>query len=204
VTVARIAAAAMFAALAVLCALLAADVRAWQAALVRGDAVYAVAPAAAEWTPVTRLGGLAQAALGVDGDVASRRALALYEQVVGLHERLDNALQVEAMRVAAINALALPADSPDPARASQARTLLGILAFGAAAEGGGTTQTDAAISDFTDAVRLDPGNDAAKFDLELLLRLTAPHGKRSGSGQSSGFGRTGRRGAAGGVPGSGY
>lgn len=53
-------------------------------------------------------------------------------------------------------------------------------------------------------MRVDSGDTAAKFDLELLLRLSAPHGVRHGTGAANGFGRTGRHGASGGVPGSGY
>ena len=97
-----------------------------------------------------------------------------------------------------------PRSTPTRAVASQARTLLGILSFGASAQGAGPSQVDAAIADFTDAIRADPGNEAAKFDLELLLRLTVAHGVRTGRGTGGGFGRTGRHGAGGGVPGSGY
>ena len=91
-----------------------------------------------------------------------------------------------------------------PEGASQALAVLGILAFEAVSANGASNQTDAAIADFTDAVRADPGNEPAKYDLELLLRLTAAHGDRTGAGQGSGVGRTGRRGGAGGLPGSGY
>jgi hypothetical protein len=87
---------------------------------------------------------------------------------------------------------------------SQVLTLLGILAYRASASGGAQSQVDAAISDFTDAVRADPANMGAAFDLELLLRLTAARGSRIEPGQGGGFGRTGRRGAGSGQPGSGY
>ena len=60
------------------------------------------------------------------------------------------------------------------------------------------------IADFTNAVRADPTNAAAKYDLELLLRLTAAHGARPGAGTGGSFGKGGRRGAGGGVPGGGY
>jgi hypothetical protein len=203
-TALRIGGAIVLAALAVLAALLAADVRAWRLALDRADAVYAVSPGRAAWTPSTHLGGLAGSLLGVGDDVALRQGLALYPQVVGQQELLSNALGVEALRAQAERALAEPAASSNARLASQARTLLGILAFGAAAQGGGVSQTDAAISDFTDAVTADPSNTAAKYDLELLLRLTAAQGLRTNSGPTNGFGRTGQRGAAGGVPGSGY
>ena len=82
-TTLRILGAVILAALAVFAALLASDVRAWPFALDRGDAVYAVSPGAASWTPATRLGGVAASLLGVGRDVTSRRALVLYRQVAG-------------------------------------------------------------------------------------------------------------------------
>jgi hypothetical protein len=204
VTALRLIAIAVLAALALLAALLAADVRAWPLALDRGDAVYAIAPGRAQWTPAARLGGLAETLVGTAADVAERRALEAYRQVAGAQQQLNNALNVGTQRVAAIDALAGPAGSTDPQVAAQARTLAGILAFAQAADGGGVSQTDTAIADFTDAVRVDPAYTAAKFDLELMLRLTAASGRRRGAGLANGFGRTGQLGASGGVPGSGY
>jgi len=136
--------------------------------------------------------------------VGARLALQNYLGVVGLDQQISNSLSDQTQRSAAINALSAPADSANPQVAAQARTLLGILAFAEASEGGATSQTTTAISDFTDAVRVDPGDTAAKFDLELLLRLSAAHGHTRRKGLASGFGRTGQVGASGGVPGSGY
>jgi hypothetical protein len=201
----RVGGAIVLAVVAVLAALVAGDSRSWRLALDRGDAVYAVSPGHAAWRPSTNLGGLAASILGVGDDIALRQGLGLYRQVVGQQDSAYNVLGVEALRAQAERALARPAASPDPQLASQARTLLGILAFGAAAQGGGgVSPTDAAISDFTDAVTADPSNTAAKYNLELLLRLSAAGGTRANSGPTHGFGRTGRRGASGGTPGSGY
>ena len=89
----------------------------------------------------------------------------------GLHQRLDNALDVQTARAhGAGRARRGRARRRCHAVRPQARTLLGILTFGASAQGGGPSQVDAAISDFTDAIRADPDDDDAKFDLELLLR----------------------------------
>jgi hypothetical protein len=191
-------------AVAIIAAMLAADVRTWPLTLERGDAVYATAPSRARWIPQTRLGSAAETLLGTDGDVAARQALKDYRHVAGVHPQLNDALGVQNQQVAASNALEGPASSTDPQRSAQARVLLGILAFTESAQGGGVSQTDAAIADFTDAVRADPDDGPAKFDLELLLRLTAAHGSRRGTGLANGFGRTGHLGASGGVPGSGY
>ena len=121
---------------AVVVALLAADVRSWPSALASGDSVYAATPGRASWTPSTRLGGLAEQLLGTRDDVAQRRALQLYSVAGALPQRLDNALEVQTARAQAQDALATAARDPDPQRAAQARTLLGILTFGASSSGG--------------------------------------------------------------------
>lgn len=189
----RIAAATLLAAVAVLAALLAADVRSWRSAIVQGDAVYAVAPGTATWSPPTTLGGAAAALLASGPDVRFREALQRYALAASTPDRLDTAVELQTRRSQAENALATVSRGR---HASQADTLLGVLAFESSA--------DSAIADFTDAVRADPANAAAKFDLELLLRLTAAHGSRPGAGPAGSFGRGGRRGAGGGVPGAGY
>jgi hypothetical protein len=200
----RVPLAVVFAVGAVLAALLAGDVRAWQSAFTAGDAVYAATPSRASWTAQTRLGGMSEALLGVRDDVELRNALQRYVNASKLHLRLDNALAVESARAGAQDALEQVSRARDPRRASQVLTLLGILAYRASASGGAQSQVDAAISDFTDAVRADAANEQAAYDLELMLRLTASRGSRVEPGQGGGFGRTGHRGAGGGQPGSGY
>ena len=89
-------------------------------------------------------------------------------------------------------------------RRSQARTLLGVLAFSAVGQGGGPSELDRRSSTSTDAIRADPTNEAAKYDLELLLRLSAAKGVAVGPGPGRRSARRGagrRRGRAGG---SGY
>ena len=200
----RIVLAAVLAAAAVVAGLLAADVRAWRSALQRGDVMYAAMPSRASWAASPLLGGSAEALLGVRDDIDARRALQQYVNAVKLHLRLDNAVDVEAAQGRAQDALEESARSSDGARKSQALTLLGVLAFRAAASGGTQSQVEAALADFSDAVRADPRNADAAYDLELLVRLTLAHGSRIEPGQGGGFGRTGRRGAGGGQPGSGY
>jgi hypothetical protein len=200
----RVVAATLLLAGTVCAFLLARDVRRTGSALRDGDAIYAATPSHASWTGGTALGGAAASLLGTGDDVAFRRALQQYVAASKLHLRLDNAVDVEGARGRAQDALARAGRSRDPQRASQALTLLGILAFRSAAAGATQSQGDAAIADFTDATHIDPGNVDAAFDLELLLRLTAARGSRVQPGQGGGFGRTGRRGAGGGPPGSGY
>jgi hypothetical protein len=211
---ARVTATVVLGVLAVLAALLAADLRAWPAAIERGDALYALNPSSAHWSAPTRLGGLAEAMLGTGGDLAARRGLALYDETVALEQTVPYQEVIETARADALNALAKPAASSDPSVASQARTLEGALAFDAASRGGGGPQVDAAIADFTAALELDSANTAAKFDLELLLRLGQAQSSTFGAAHQKTFGRPGRKGpagaaggrtgAAGTLPGHGY
>jgi len=200
----RVALALLLVACAVCSALLAHDVLATRAALRSGDIVYAATPSRARWIGSNTFGGAAESLLGVRDDIAARRALQQYVNAGKLHLRLDNAVGVEGVRGRAQDALEAVARSTQPERASQALTLLGVLAFRAAASGTSQSQVDAAISDFGDALRANPRNEDAAFDLELLLRLTTAHGTRIEPGQGGGFGRTGHRGAGGGQPGNGY
>ena len=205
VSASRIGAAVLLVAASVVLGLLAHDIRAVHTSLLRGDTTYAATPSRATWHASTTLGNAAERLLGVPDDLALRRALQRYTNAAKLRLRLDNAVDVETpARAGAQDALEPLARSGDRSRSSQALTLLGILAFRASASGSTQSQVDAAIADFTDAVRADPQNEDAAYDLELLLRLTAAHGTRVQPGQAGGLGHTGRRGAGGGQPGSGY
>src|SRR5664279_2304950 len=179
-------------ALAIAVALLAADVRSWQRTFASDDV-----RASVTWDASPRVpGDLAARLLGVRDDVRVRRAIRLFSQTVSASSRLDNALGVTGARARAELALAATAHG-EGARASQAATLLGILAFGDFSRGGGRdpSQAETAVGDFETAVRADPGNDTAAFDLELLLRSFAARGVRPGANGSGAAGSTGRNGA---------
>ncbi len=203
-TAVKLVLAAAFLALAILVALLAADVRSWPPSLESGDAVYAAAPSRATWTPPTHLGHTASSVLDVKSQVTYRRALRLYRLSAGIQLRLDNALDASTARGQAQDALGAVARDSDPHRSSQARTLLGVLAFSAVGEGGGPSQLNQAVLDFDDAIRTDPTNEIAKYDLELLLRLSATKGIRISPGPGRQIDAEGRKGAGAGVAGSGY
>lgn len=182
-------------ALAVVVALLAADVRAWRQAFESGQA-----------KPSTRLPwNVAARLIDVNDDVEVRRSIALFRATASVHGRLDNALGVAAARANAETALAAVARGHG-ARASQAATLLGVLAFGDLARGGGrdSSQAETAVGDFENAIRAYPSNVDAKYDLELLLRSLAARGVRAGPGAGSGAGASGHKGAGSGTPGQGY
>ena len=207
------AAAAVLIVLAVLAALLAADIRSSQRTLREDDALVSAAPRLATWQPRTHLSSLAEHVLGVRDDVEARRAIALFLKNVNVPIRLDNAQQVAVARGRAEQALAAVARKSSGSRASQAETLLGVLVFtdvGPSSDpfqettGLDPDQAQASLADFSDAVRADPGNAFAKYDLELVLRALLSQGIRVGAGQQTGAGSIGQRGAGGGTPGEGY
>ena len=201
--------------LAAFAALLSADLRSWGRTMRSDDVLVAIQPRDATFAPPAHIPyDAAERLLGLKDDVAFSKALAQYRTASALPIRLDNAEQVAAMRSRAENALAEVARTTQDARlASQAETLIGVMTFadlaqpvgvtGLAPTGIGRSQADAALSNFAQAVRDDPDNVTAKYDLELLLRALLVQGTRVGPGNQGGA-STGSHGAGGGQPGSGY
>jgi hypothetical protein len=187
-----------------LAVLLALDIGTWHDSLRSGDARYRVSPAAARWqaSSVVPLGA-ARRTLEVGDDLAVRRAIRLFRLTYGVKGRLDTALQRQGVRALAELALADVARGRDQRRAAQASDLLGVLAFGDFAGGGrDASQAERAVSAFVNAVRLDPSDEAAKFNLELALRLFEARGIRVGA--NPGGKGAGRQGGGTGTPGTGY
>jgi hypothetical protein len=201
----RLAIAALALAAAVLAALLAVDVRAWHDGLRDGDARLA-AGERGRWEADERFGGLARRFLEIDDDLAARRALALFRVARQRGQDLGGGLERQGARGAAETALADVAQNADPGTAAQASVLLGVLAFSDPRTGGPevATPVERALAAFEQAHRLDPGNEAAKYDLELILRLLEARGGRPGAAPGAGPRAGGRRGAGGGTPGRGY
>jgi hypothetical protein len=189
---------------AIVLALLARDVRAWPRALQSSD-IRAAAGESASWHPSTFLPvSWSQALTGLGPDRRLRLAIERFRQSYALQPGADNALAQAKRRAAAEAALAAAANDSDPVRASQALDLLGLLLFGDASAGAGSSVGANALGDLQQAVRLDDGNADAKANLELVLRLLAGSGSRAGSAASSGPRGTGRRGAGSGAAGEGY
>jgi hypothetical protein len=203
----RLAAAGALAAAALAVGLLAADVRGWRDEMRRDDARYAlVRGSRPDWRADTLLPrGLSGRLVGVEPDAKLRRALVLFRRTGG-PESPFGAQERQGERGAAEAALQPLAQAADTQLASQASDLLGLLAFSDAGSGGrgGPTPAERALAQFQQAYRLDPGNEAAKTNLELVLRLLQARGARPGANAGAGPRGTGRRGAGSGQPGRGY
>lgn len=202
-----LAAAAAALAGATLLALLAGDVLAWKQALAAGDRAYAAgAP-----HPVWRIDAsfpfaTARALLGIDDDLAYRKALVAYHGRT-VAPAFDNGVsRREAEAEAEIALSQVEQGDRDHARASQAANLLGILAIGGPSPlaPDEPTPSDRALSEFQNAIRLDPGDEEAKANLELLLRQLVAHGRRQGGSAGQAGRSSGREGAGLSPPGQGY
>ncbi len=198
----RVIAAVLALVLATVLALLAADVRTWRDTMRADDVRFQLSGSSeADWNTSTLLPiGVSRAVLDVDDDRALRRGVAAFRAA-------DRARGFARPRVrgAAEAALAdVAAGNGEPAQASQAFDLLGILAFSDSTSGRRATPVERSLAAFENAVRRDPDNTAAKYNLELLLRLLEAEGERRGPNTAPGPRGGGRRGAGTGTPGQGY
>lgn len=189
---------------AVLLALFAHDLRAWPSALAQGD-VRAQAGRATNWKPSTILpSGWSEGVLGLGPDRTLRLAIRRFDATYATPPGFDGGLSAVEARDEAEAALAASADDSNGRRASQALDLLGLLLFGDSSAGSGTAAAIRSVDDLDQSVSLDGGNEHAKANLELALRLLETHGTRIGPNAGAGPNATGHRGAGTGVPGEGY
>jgi hypothetical protein len=191
--------------LALVFAVAAHDALSWRSALSRGDARIDAAPANAQWRASTLLpGDPTRALLALGDDLALRRALRGFLVAEATPRGFDNGVTQTRVRAGAEIVLSDLAARGPAANASQAGDLLGVLVVKAGRVVGGVTADDRAGAAFEAAVRRDPANVDAKYNLELLLRRTKATGTRQGPGSGSGALAHGRRGAGAGTPGRGY
>ena len=190
----RAAVALALVAVAVVLALAARDVLAWRYAISHGRTRAAVL------LPCDP----ARSVLALDDDLELRRAVRTFLAAEATPRGFDGGVTQTRARSAAERALTELAARGAPAAASQAGDLFGVLVTKGGRVTGGVTADDRARAAFEAAVRRDPSNTDAKYNLELLLRRTRATATRQGPGNGSGaFGR-GRRGAGSGTPGRGY
>jgi hypothetical protein len=116
---------------------------------------------------LARVGG---ALVGVNDQSALRRGSALVREAAQPGLSPGAAYKRRGLAAASLAQAALRGPAADRARASQ---LLAVLALEDAAADPGQSQRHlaAARSGFAAAIRLDPRDDASKYDLELLLSL---------------------------------
>jgi hypothetical protein len=191
---------------AVLLALLAHDVRAWSAAFARDDVrAEAAAPGARTWRGDTVLpAGWTEGLLGLAADRNLRLAIQRFRSTYARPPGFDGGIGAVRARDAAEASLTEAARDGDGRRASQALDLLGLMQFGDSTAGAGSGAATRAVADLQQAIALDPGNAAAKANLELVLRLLRTSGSRPGSSAAAGPRSTGHHGAGSGTPGEGY
>jgi hypothetical protein len=115
--------------------------------------------------------GGARALLGMDDDIAYRRALLAFQRGRPWGLALRRSRLLEFRDEAQDRLASILASDADPARRSAAANLLGVLSFVAATQERKEEATSVrnAAKAFRDAIALDPGNDDAKHNLELAL-----------------------------------
>jgi hypothetical protein len=201
--------------LAVFLGLAAADLARWRSSLPADDVRFRVGSGGAKlWRPATIAPfGTGKRVLGIEDDLAFRHMLqdlrasklrdaTVSDPALALH-RTATSEQLESIVV----------HDPDPALQSRALTLLGVLNVAAwnSTPQGGTSGPDrselllSAIASFEQAIALDPDNDDAKYNLQLmLLRGSGLSPSEAAAGKNPLPGGRGARGAGAGGPGSGY
>jgi hypothetical protein len=191
--------------LAAVLALAAHDALSWRSALSRGDARLAAGHTGAQWRAPTLLpGDPTKSLLALGDDLALRRAVRAFLVAEATPRGFDNGVTQTRVRSGAEIVLSDLAARGPAAKASQAGNLLGVLVVKAGQVVGGVTADDRARAAFEAAVRRDPSNLDAKYNLELLLRRTKATTTRQGPGSGAGALAHGRRGAGAGTPGRGY
>jgi hypothetical protein len=194
--------------IAILVALLAADVSAWRTTVARDDVRFRALPAHVQlWRPSTLLpGDPASLLIGTGSTIAYRRALQYFwfSRIGSNPEVRQDTPTLRA--TAQTKLLNLIASAPTAHERSTAANLLGVLVVTTptiGSDAGGTTQVlTRAAQFFQQAIALNAANTDAKQNLELVLRLTRPGQGRFGHDARSGYGFGRGRGAT--TSGGGY
>jgi hypothetical protein len=208
----RLAAAVVMLAAAVVLGLFARDTWHWQRAIEDADARAAYGPISPDaWSAQTTLpAGLSRSVLGIGDDLRFRTAAMRALRQVDKHGNEKNQKQRSVLETALGR---LVRTDTDPARASLAADYLGVLLYNdppspdqAANIYEDPTQTgpsdlltpeQRAEAQFVSAVRLNPSDDNAARNLELMLHRPQPLDRRSaphaGGGDNSGNKGSGAR-----------
>jgi tetratricopeptide (TPR) repeat protein len=170
-----------------LLALVADDVRDWPERFRAGDLSFRAASVAPDpWHAPDRRLHLPARLLGVDDDLALRRALQLVRRSHDVDSPNADAWALLRLQGQAESALAaVERSEPDPARRSLAANLLGLLLYedSLTARTSGQEFRARSVEAFRRAIRLDPENADAKFNLELLFVQLPPRAERRRGGR---------------------
>jgi len=201
-------AAAVCVGVGVIALLLAHDIRRWRHAVAVGDVRYRLAASRTDlWQPSTIVPfGAARALLGLDDDLAYRTAVRRFRlgrpREFGLTQPSLLAIRAQAQQ----ELIGVVQADHNGKRASQAANFVGALAFaGAAVDQQRRIQyLKAGMAALQRAVELDPTDEDAKYNLELLLsRLHAAQLEQAEQRREPGRSNTGK-GAGANRSGSGY
>jgi hypothetical protein len=180
--------------IAALLVLFALDARAWQSSVRRDDIRFrALLDHNDLWKPSTILpGDPAGRVLATSDTVAWRRALqSFWYTHIGANPQSQQDLP-KLRAKAQGQLLDLMSSAKTPVERSTAANLLGVLVITTPISAGSQTAQiqvlKQSISYFQQAVELDPGDTAAKQNLELVLRVTRPGKGPIGKDAHAGFG----------------
>jgi hypothetical protein len=202
--VVRVTGAAVCVVVAAVLLLLAVDAHAWQTRMTADDLRFRANPLDRKlWQPDQYAPfGLARRLLGIDDDLAYRRAVREFR--AGRPTELSFSPLTTAHRAQAQIALTnIGRNDPNPLRASDEENLLGVLGFALATQDTSQSRTflNNSVTAFRTAIDRDPQNEDALWNLEYALGQI----KGSNPQEAGGRDRLGQRGQAGlKDPGRGY
>jgi len=184
----------LLAGLATVLVLFAFDARSWQSSVRRDDIRFRALPDHGElWKPATILpGDPAGALLETSDTIAWRTALqSFWYTHIGANPQSQEDLPRLRARAQG-QLLALMSSAKTAAERSSAANLLGVLVITTPISAGSQTAQIQVLKQsvryFQEAIDLDPGDTAAKLNLELVLRVTRPGKGPIGKDAHAGFG----------------
>jgi len=184
------------------------DVARWRSAMTSGDVTYRTAPGRELWVPSTILPSrVTRSLLGLSDDIAYREAVRAFRLAHVESPVFSDPSLVVQRNDATVRLTDIVEHGTDPMRRSAAANLLGAIAYSdALADYTNRAKLILSASKrFDQAVAFDPGNDDAKFNLELTLALgKATSLTESGGGTNPAPGGKGSKGAGAGAPGTGF
>ena len=199
---------------AVFLALVAVDVARSHSTIPDDDVRFAAGAPTSGWSPQPLAPfGAGERVLGVRDDVAFREMLRVLRASKLLDYTVSDPMLAIRRTELAERLESIVVHDRDPVLRSRASNLLGVVAVASwnSTPQQGTQQLDrselllAAIASFEQAIALDPENDDAKYNLQLMLqRGQGLLPTEAAAGRNPSPGGRGSRGAGAGAPGSGY